>query len=121
MTKEQVGIITKIADIIFELSRKENNYRKYLILLEKAGKAHQLRTALLKIIKANFQSGAKEPLIRMNDYVNYLFPDGQYWGEVRDVLLIYLYEKYHDEGVNRDEIPESDVEETVETQPVNSI
>jgi len=96
MTKEQVGVIARIADVIFELSRKENSYKKYLFMLESAGKAYELRGTLLKIIKANFQSGAKEPLIRMEDYVNYLFPDGQYWGEVRDLLLIHLYEKLHD-------------------------
>ena len=119
MTKEQVGVIARIADVIFELSREENNYKKYLFMLESAGKAFQLRGALLKIIKANFQSGAKEPLIRMEDYVNYLFPDGQYWGEVRDLLLIHLYEKLHDEGVNREAIPEEEVVETIENEPVN--
>lgn len=119
MTKEQVGVIARIADVIFELSRKENSYKKYLFMLESAGKAYQLRGALLKIIKANFQSGAKEPLIRMDDYVNYLFPDGQYWGEVRDLLLIHLYEKLHDEGVNREAIPGEEVVETIENEPVN--
>ena len=119
MTKEQVGVIARIADVIFELSRKENNYKKYLFMLESAGKAFQLRGALLKIIKANFQSGAKEPLIRMEDYVNYLFPDGQYWGEVRDLLLIHLYEKLHDEGVNRDEISQEEVIEATDEEPVN--
>ena len=119
MKKEQVGVIARIADVIFELSRKESNYKKYLFMLESAGKAFQLRGALLKIIKANFQSGAKEPLIRMEDYVNYLFPDGQYWGEVRDLLLIHLYEKLHDEGVNLEAIPDEEVVETIENEPVN--
>lgn len=119
MTKEQVGAIARIADVIFELAQKENNYKKYLFMLESAARAFQLRAALLKIVKANFQSGAKEPLIRMTDYVNYLFPDGQYWGEVRDLLLIHLYEKLHDEGVNREAIPDEDVVDTVETEPVN--
>ncbi|MDZ7336751.1 MAG: type I-B CRISPR-associated protein Cas8b1/Cst1 [candidate division KSB1 bacterium] len=119
MTKEQIGAIARIADVIFELSRKENNYKKYLFMLESAGKAFQLRGALLKIVKANFQSGAKEPLIRMEDYVNYLFPDGQYWGEVRDLLLIHLYEKLHDEGVNREAIPDEEVVEAIENEPVN--
>ncbi len=119
MTKEQIGAIARIADVIFELSRKENNYKKYLLMLESAGKAFQLRGALLKIVKANFQSGAKEPLIRMNDYVNYLFPDGQYWGEVRDLLLIHLYEKLHDEGVNREEIPDIEVVEAIENEATN--
>lgn len=121
MTKEQVGVIARIADVIFDLSRKDNNYKKYLFMLESAGKAHQLRGALLKIIKSNFHSGAKEPLIRMDDYINYLFPDGQYWGEIRDVLLIHLYEKLHDEGVNREIFSNEDSIEIAETEPVNQI
>lgn len=111
MDKKQIEMIGRISDVIFELSRKENNFKKYLVMLERAGKAYQLRSALIRIIKANFRNGAKEPLIRLEDYVTYLFPDGQYWGEIRDLLLIHLYEKFHDEGVNRDTIPEVDVVE----------
>ena len=118
MDKKQIELIGRITDVIFELSRKENNFKKYLVMLEGAGKAYQLRSALLKIVKANFRNGAKEPLIRLEEYVNYLFPDGQYWGEVRDLLLIHLYEKFHDEGVNRDTVSEVDVVET-EEEPVN--
>ncbi|GBE28169.1 hypothetical protein BMS3Bbin03_02107 [bacterium BMS3Bbin03] len=121
MTNEQVVIIARIADVIFELSQKENNYKKYLFMLESASKAYQLRGTLLKIIKANFYNGAEKPVIRMKDYVDYLFPDGQYWGEVRDLLLIHLYEKYHDEGINRDEIPEGEIGEAVEDEPVNTL
>lgn len=121
MTKEQVEIIGRITDVIFKLSQKESNYKKYLFMLESAGKAYQLRGALIKIIKANFSSGAKEPLLRMKDYVDYLFPDGQYWGEVRDLLLIHLYEKYHDEGINSDVLPQEEIENAVESKPVNSI
>ncbi|MGA1824540.1 MAG: type I-B CRISPR-associated protein Cas8b1/Cst1 [bacterium] len=121
MTKEQVAIIARITDVIFELARKDNNYKKYLFLLESSGRAYQLRSALLKIIKTNFYEGAKEPLIRMKDYVEYLFPDGQNWGEVRDLLLIHLYEKLHDEGINREEIPETDIQEAKESEPINTI
>lgn len=121
MTKEQVSLIARVSDVVFELSKKESNYKKYLFMLESAGKAYQLRGALLKIIKANFQNGAKEPVIRMKDYVEYLFPDGQYWGEVRDLLLIHLYEKYHDAGINREEIPEGDIAEVVEGETVSEL
>ncbi len=118
MTKEQVGLIARISDVIFELSKKEKNFKKYLFMLESAGKAYQLRGALIKIIKANFQNGAEQPVIRMKDYVEYLFPDGQYWGEIRDLLLIHLYEKYCDEGINREDVTGGEIEEAVEEQPV---
>ncbi|MHA1921279.1 MAG: type I-B CRISPR-associated protein Cas8b1/Cst1 [Promethearchaeota archaeon] len=120
MKDQQIELIRRIANVVFEISKRENNFKKYLVMLEGAGRAFQLRSALLKIIKANFKNGAKEPLIRLEEYVNYLFPDGQYWGEVRDLLLIHLYEKFHDEGVNVEEIPEGLIEE-IEEKPINEI
>ena len=120
MEREQIKLIGRIADAVFELSRMENNYKKYLVLLEAAGKAYEFRGALLKIIKANYRNSAKEPLIRMEEYVTYLFPDGQYWGEVRDLLLIHLYEKLHDNQINSTEIPETNIEET-EIIPTDSL
>jgi CRISPR-associated protein Cst1 len=119
MEKEQVKLIKRIADVIYELSEKEQNFKKYLVLLESVGKAYQLRGVLLKIIKANYVNGAKEPLIRMEDYVTYLFPDGQYWGEVRDLLLIHLYEKLHDHKIQPTEIPQTEIQET-EMTPTES-
>lgn len=119
MTKEQIKLIAQITDVIFELSKREKNFKKYLFMLESAGKAYQLRSSLIKIIKANFQNGAEKPVIRMKDYVEYLFPDGQYWGEIRDLLLIHLYEKYHDEGINRKEVTGGEVKEAVDEQSVN--
>jgi len=120
MDKEQLNLIGRITDVIFELSQKENNYKKYVVMLEGSRKAYEVRGVLLKIIKANFLNGAKEPLIRLKEYVNYLFPDGTYFGEVRDLLLIHLYEKYHDHQVNYQEIPETTVE-TTEPETTNSL
>ena len=119
MKQEQLGLIKRIAEVVLELSQRENNYKKYLVLLERTRKAYELRAALLKIIKANYRSGAKEPLIRLEEYVNYLFPDGQYWSEIRDLMLIYLYEKLHEIGVNSEEIPE-DVIEVAGDEPINN-
>jgi len=119
MSNEQLELIRRIASVVLELSRKENNYKKYLTMLEGAGKAHMLRGALIKIIKENYKYGAHEPLIRLEEYVHYLFPDGQYWGEVRDLLLIHLYEKLHEEGVNAEEIPETPIQ-IIEDEATNT-
>ena len=99
MKKEQVSLIKKIADIVYEITHTEGNLKKYLTMFEGASKAYQLRHALLKVIKQNYMKGNKEPVCRLDEYVDYLFPDGQYWGEVRDMLIIYLYEKMHDEDI----------------------
>ena len=107
MKKEQVTLIKKIADVIYEIAQSEGNLKKYLTMFEGASKAYQLRYALLKVIKKNYLRGNKEPICRLDEYVDYLFPDGQYWGEIRDMLIIYLYEKMHDNNIKI----EVDVEE----------
>ena len=67
---------------------------------------------ILKVVKDNFRSGNESPIITLDDYVTYLFPDGQYWGEVRDLLLIYFYEKLHAENLDVNELPENEIQET---------
>ena len=108
MKEEQINLIKKITDVIIDLSLKNGTIKKYIFMIEGAGKAYQLRGAILKIVKDNYRSGAPEPVITLHDYVSYLFPDGQYWGEVRDLMLIYLYERLHDLDVNREEIAEKE-------------
>jgi CRISPR-associated protein Cst1 len=112
MQKEQIVLIKKIGNKIFELMNKESNYKKYLVMIEGATRAHQLRSALIKIIKTNYNNGAEEPVFTMDEYVNYLFPDGRYWGEVRDLLLIFLYEKLHQNAVNVAEVSDVELKET---------
>ena len=115
MKEEQISIIKSISDVIIKLGTKNDNIKRYMVMIEGAGKAYQLRTALLKIVKDNYKSGETKPVITLEDYVTYLFPDGQYWGEVRDLMLIYLYERLHDLNVDREEFSENDIEETEET------
>lgn len=111
MKKEQVRLIKKIADVVYDLTRNEGNLKKYLTMFEGTSKAYQLRHALLKVIKQNYLKGNKEPVCRLDEYVDYLFPDGHYWGEVRDMLLIYLYEKMHDAEI-KIEVEENEPEIT---------
>jgi CRISPR-associated protein Cst1 len=100
MQQEQIDLIKEIADQILALGQKHGTIKKYLVMIEGAGKAHQLRYTLLKIIKDRFRDGENKPLFTLDDYVNYLFPDGHYWGETRDMLLICLYEKLSSTNVN---------------------
>ena len=119
MKKKQVALIKKIADIVYEIAQNEGNLKKYLTMLEGASKAYQLRHTLLKIIKKNYLNGNKEPVCRLDEYVDYLFPDGQYWGEVRDMLIIYLYEKMHDNNI-KIEVDTEELEVT-ETEDITHI
>ncbi len=114
MESKQILLIKKIADTIIKLGQQTNSLKKYLVLIEGSGKAHQLRAALIKIIKDNFRAGEKEPLITLDEYVTFLFPDGRYWGEVRDLMLIYLYEKMHEANLPLEVIADQEIEDTEE-------
>jgi CRISPR-associated protein Cst1 len=113
MTAEQISIIRSIGDKIFALMEQGNDFKKYLTMIERVKKAHELRTVLLRMTKKNYTDGNEEPLVTFDQWVNYLFPDGQYWGEVRDLLLIYLYEKMHHHKLDI-EMPDDEIEETEE-------
>ena len=96
MKREQIDLIKKIGNVIFDIGKKEDSLKKLITQVEAASKAFQLRMVLNKVVKLNFTMGNREPVCRLDEYVDYLFPDGQYWSEVRDMLLIYLYERMHD-------------------------
>jgi CRISPR-associated protein Cst1 len=82
--------------------------------LEGSSKAYQLRSSLINIIKKNYTVGNKETIVTLDEWVTYLFPDGQYWGEVRDLLLIFLYEKMHENNMQIDIEDGNLIEETDE-------
>ncbi len=115
MDVKQLEIIKRLGNAIFEIAKNDdNNFKKYLTMIEGAGKSYQLRGVLITLIKKHYKNGNLQPLLTLEEYVNYLFPDGVYWSEVRDVLIIYLYELLHKEniqGIDVDEIELKDTEE----------
>ncbi|MBN2396669.1 MAG: type I-B CRISPR-associated protein Cas8b1/Cst1 [Candidatus Atribacteria bacterium] len=115
MTTEQIAMIRKIGSKIFDLMEKGDSFKKYMVKLESTSKAHQFRSALLTIIKRNYTEGNEDPIVTLEEWVNYLFPDGSYWGEVRDLLLIFLYEKMHESKIDID-LSDDEVEETTEQE-----
>ena len=112
MEQKQIDLIKKISSTIMKIGLEYNSIKKYVTMIEGAGKAYQLRGVLIKIIKENFKNGEQKPVITLDDYVNYLFPDGQYWGEIRDMLLINIYEKMHEQNIDKEIIPDYEIEET---------
>ncbi|AEX84725.1 CRISPR-associated protein (Cas_CXXC_CXXC) [Marinitoga piezophila KA3] len=111
MDLKQIELIKRLGKSIIEISRKENNFKKYLTMIEGANKAFQLRAIIITLIKKHYINGEEKPLITLDEYVNYLFPDGQYWSEIRDILLIYLYELLHEENIKNIDVEESNLEE----------
>lgn len=117
MRHEQIELIRTIAGKIIALAESDGDYKKYITPIEGARYAYQLRSAILRMVKAQYKAGQAEPFVRLTDYVEYLFPDGQSWYEVRDLMLICLYEKLHDLQIQPEEISDEvipDIEEVGE-------
>jgi CRISPR-associated protein Cst1 len=115
MKKEQIELIQKISEKIITLAENAKDYKKFITPIEGARYGHQLRGAIIRMVKEHYKNGEQEPFVRFKDYVEYLFPDGQSWYEIRDFLLISLYEKLHKLRIEPDKIPDeaiADVEET---------
>ncbi|MGN6531601.1 MAG: hypothetical protein ACTHK0_07600 [Ginsengibacter sp.] len=91
MEKRTIDKIKQIADFI--ITDRDTDFITKSIKRLNAEKSPQgLRQFLLKLNSENYKNEAPEPLITVQDYVEYLFPDGGNWREIRDNLLIDIYE-----------------------------
>ena len=70
------------------------------------------------MIAANFVAGNNNPIVSVDDYVNYLFPDGSYWAEIRDLLLIAIYQELHERNLISEEL-KVELETEVEDEIIN--
>jgi len=117
MRQEQIDLIQKISDKIVALCQKEGNFKKFITPIEGTRYAHQLRAAILRLVKIHYKDGEPEPFVRLKDYVEYLFPNGQSWYEVRDFLLISLYEKLHDLRIEPAQISDEEISDITDAEP----
>jgi len=116
MDKRTIEIIKQLAEFI--VGNKDADYiKKSIARLNREKSPHGLRQFLLKLIEQNYRQEGKETLIKLNDYAEYLFPDGSNWREVRDVLLIAIYENLHAVQIKVDvEVTEEENEPITETE-----
>lgn len=72
--------------------------KRTITRLSTARTGSEVRLLLVGLQRRNYEGNkdASEPLLRLEDYVRYLFPDGTSWREIRDLLLISLYEQLHE-------------------------
>ncbi len=111
--------ITKIKELAVFLVREEDaeKIKKRIKALDGAKNAAGLRRFILKdVVAANYVEGNDKTIVSVDDYVNYLFPDGSYWAEIRDLLLIAIYQELHERDLISDELKmelNSEVEEKV--------
>lgn len=95
MKKERIDAVLRLADRISDLVQKENA-PKLIHRLESSRFVYQFRAALLRLLKKSIAAGEETPLFTTEEYLTKLLPDGEPWTDVRDLMLIRIYEKLHD-------------------------
>lgn len=113
--------INKIKELAAFLVREEDadKIKKRIKALDGAKNASALRRFLLKdVVAANYADRNVLPIISLEDYLNYLFPDGSYWAEIRDLLLIAIYQELHERNLISEEL-KIELESEVENEVVN--
>jgi len=108
MKKETIDKLLELADFIIN-DRSEDEIKKLISRLNGASKAYELRRFLLNLTAENYNKDNKKPLITVKDYTDYLFSDAGNTGELRDVLLIAIYQKMHELNL-KVELPEDTFE-----------
>jgi CRISPR-associated protein Cst1 len=113
MNEKTLQIIQRIADYVL---RDSSNIKKNLRNLQKPQKAHAFRTALRRLEEKNLAEKNPDTLFSLEEYALELFPDGTYWQEIQDLLLIAIYQKMHEQQIwldNEDLLIEESEEETI--------
>ncbi|HMP26116.1 MAG TPA: hypothetical protein PKC76_18455 [Saprospiraceae bacterium] len=95
MDKRTLTKIKGLADFII-LNRSDDEIKKSITRLNGTKSSHDIRYFLLKLTDQNYKEGNREPLFTLDEYVEYLFPDGVSWREIRDLLIIAIYQKLHE-------------------------
>jgi CRISPR-associated protein Cst1 len=97
MDKYTLTKIKELADFIIADS-SDDEIGKSITNLNRQKSSSELRKYLLKLVVSFNKKHADnpKPLISIEDYTDYLFPDGTYWSEIRDLLLIAIYQRLHE-------------------------
>jgi CRISPR-associated protein Cst1 len=115
MDKRSIQKIKQLADYIV-LGQEKDVVKKSITKLNGTKSSHDIRFFLLKLMNNNYQKGNQQPLFTLEEYVDYLFPDGTSWREIRDLLLIAIYQKLHETKLSLEiELPEEETENESET------
>jgi CRISPR-associated protein Cst1 len=95
MNRQRIEKIKYLADRLAECIEKSGD-KKRVNALQSARDLVSFRNQLRLILKDWQKQGRDEPLIKFDDYIEVLIP-GDYsgWTEVRDLIVIRLYEKLH--------------------------
>ena len=96
MDEKRINAIRDLADRIADLISRLNDDKR-LFQLETVKDYSGFRNVLRFLAKDAVKVGMEEPLIKFDEYVGLILPDGAMgWNEVRDLLLFRIYERLHD-------------------------
>lgn len=112
MKKEAYQKIMELADFVVEHVDKEK-VGKYIQQIKNAKTSSALsRFILTRIVPQNLELG-NPPILTVEEYCEYLFPEAVYWRDMRDVFLIAIYQKLHEKEIRlkADEEVDDDMEE----------
>ncbi|MCD7898566.1 MAG: hypothetical protein LUH22_01435 [Bacteroides sp.] len=112
MKQETISKINQMAEFILRANDKRG-IEKAIKALNGARNSYQLRRFIIKDIVAKYyQEKNEEAIITVEDYANYLFPDTSSWQEIRDVLLIAIFQQLHEKDIELDKLQLENEEET---------
>jgi hypothetical protein len=102
--KETIDKIKELAEFLVR-DKNADKIKKRIIALDSIKNPDGLRRFILHyVIAENYNSGNKEAILISEDYINYLFPDRSYWSEIRDILLIAIYQEMHEKNLILEEL-----------------
>lgn len=101
MKIETINKINEIADFILA-NTQETEIKKVITNLNGIKSASLLRRFILKVVEKNYTLGNETTIVTVKEYTDYLFPETSSWMEIRDVLLIDIYQKLHERQVKVD-------------------
>lgn len=98
MEKYTIQKIKELADFILN-DKSDDQIKKSVVRLNGLKSGGEFRAYLIKLIRDNYEAKNPSPIITLEDYVFYLFPDGTFWKDTRDLLLIAIYQKLHESNL----------------------
>lgn len=97
MNDKTLDKIEQIADFILQ---DESKLKSRLHKLNSFKNFNEMRSWMISdLVRKNHGEQNEEPLFTMKEFVEYLFPEGVFWKEIRDLLVICLFQKAHEKEI----------------------
>ena len=95
MKPETLNKIKELAEFLTDA--EEDVIKKTIKSLDGFKSAYELRRFFLKnVVAKNYNTGAENPIITLEEMVYYLFPDDISWRDIRTLLMIAIYQELHE-------------------------